>query len=87
VVMQTSFFSLAETEPVPALPNLPLLDTRTASSRPPVHCPSLRRTSLEENIMSDHHVEKPWFERYWQVGVIAFGIIFVLFWALYNPGV
>jgi hypothetical protein len=37
--------------------------------------------------MSDHHVEKPWFESYWQAGVIAFGVAFVLLLALYKPGV
>ncbi len=37
--------------------------------------------------MSDHHVEKPWFESYWQPFVIALGVVFVLILALYKPGV
>jgi hypothetical protein len=35
--------------------------------------------------MSDHHVELPWFERYWQIGVIAFGVGFVALLVSYYP--
>ena len=32
--------------------------------------------------MSDSHYEKPWFDRFWQVGLIAFGVFFTLCLAL-----
>ncbi len=35
--------------------------------------------------MSDHHVEKPWFERFWQIGVIAFAVGFVTLLVTYSP--
>ena len=35
--------------------------------------------------MSASHEEKPWFERWWQPLLIAFGIVFILTMAFYNP--
>jgi hypothetical protein len=42
---------------------------------------------MPEEILMSHHVEQSWIERYWQVFLIAFAITYVLFWALFKPGV
>ena len=37
--------------------------------------------------MSSSQQTPAWFDRYWQVLIILFGVAWVLIWAFYNPTV